>query len=79
MIRTGLSISDYDKLIDPVRKAREEKSGKQAGDPAKAAQVLLEMVEAENPQRIFCLAMTHSSWFGRSSKASAPKSRLGRT
>jgi short-subunit dehydrogenase len=27
MIRRGRSISDYDKLIDPIRKARAEKSG----------------------------------------------------
>jgi short-subunit dehydrogenase len=49
MIRTERTISDYDKLMDPVRKARQDKSGKQPGDPAKAAQVLLQIVEASNP------------------------------
>ena len=28
MIRTERTISDYDKLMDPVRKARQDKSGK---------------------------------------------------
>jgi NAD(P)-dependent dehydrogenase (short-subunit alcohol dehydrogenase family) len=49
MIRTERTISDYDKLMDPVRKARQDKSGKQPGDPAKAAQVLLQIVEASDP------------------------------
>jgi hypothetical protein len=35
--------------MDPIRKARQDKNGKQPGDPAKAAQVLLQIVEAENP------------------------------
>ena len=49
MVRAGRSIADYDAVFDPVRAAREAKSGKQAGDPAKAAQVLLRLVEAEDP------------------------------
>lgn len=49
MIRTGRSIADYDALFDPIRRAREEKSGKQAGDPRKAAAAVLELIEAENP------------------------------
>jgi hypothetical protein len=35
--------------MDPIRKARQEKSGKQPGDPVKAAQVLLKIVETEDP------------------------------
>ncbi len=49
MVRTGRSIADYDVLFDPIRQARQEKSGRQAGDPAKAAQVLLDLVAMENP------------------------------
>jgi NAD(P)-dependent dehydrogenase (short-subunit alcohol dehydrogenase family) len=49
MIRTERTISDYDKLMHPIRKARQEKSGKQPGDPDKAAQVLLKIIEAEQP------------------------------
>lgn len=49
MVRSARSIPDYDALFDPVRAAREAKSGRQAGDPAKAAQVLLQLVEMEHP------------------------------
>ncbi len=49
MIRTDRSIADYDSLFDPIRRAREEKSGKQVGDPRKAAAAVLALVEAENP------------------------------
>lgn len=49
MVRSARSIPDYDALFDPVRAAREAKSGRQAGDPAKAAQVLLQLVDMEHP------------------------------
>ena len=49
MVRSGRSIPDYDGLFDPVRRAREQKSGRQSGDPAKAAKVLLDLIGAENP------------------------------
>jgi hypothetical protein len=35
--------------MDPISGARQAKSGKQPGDPAKAALALLALVEAENP------------------------------
>jgi NAD(P)-dependent dehydrogenase (short-subunit alcohol dehydrogenase family) len=49
MVRSGRSIADYDSVFDPIRKAREEKSGHQAGDPIKAAEVLLKLLATENP------------------------------
>jgi short-subunit dehydrogenase len=49
MVRSERFISDYDAVFDPVRKRRLEYSGRQAGDPAKAARVLLELVELEEP------------------------------
>ncbi|KRA65680.1 short-chain dehydrogenase [Caulobacter sp. Root656] len=49
MDRTPRSIDDYDGVMDPIRGARQAKSGKQPGDPAKAALALLALVEAENP------------------------------
>jgi NAD(P)-dependent dehydrogenase (short-subunit alcohol dehydrogenase family) len=49
MVRASRSVADYDTLFDPIREAREAKSGKQAGDPHKAAQALLEIVAAKNP------------------------------
>jgi NAD(P)-dependent dehydrogenase (short-subunit alcohol dehydrogenase family) len=44
MQRTPRSIADYDASFDPVRKAREEKSGKQLGNPQKAAQAMLQVI-----------------------------------
>jgi len=49
MSRTPRSISDYDTIFDPVRKARVEKSGMQLGDPAKAARAMLAVIHAEHP------------------------------
>jgi NAD(P)-dependent dehydrogenase (short-subunit alcohol dehydrogenase family) len=49
MVRSPRSIADYDSLFDPVRQARAEKSGKQSGDPVRAARALLRVVEAEDP------------------------------
>ena len=49
MRRTSRSISDYDATFDPVRKAREEKSGHQLGDPLKAARAMLTLIASPNP------------------------------
>lgn len=49
MDRTPRSIGDYDAVMDPIRSARQAKSGNQPGDPAKAAQAVLRLVEADTP------------------------------
>jgi len=49
MDRTPRSISDYDAIMDPLRAARQAKSGAQPGDPAKAAGAVLQLIEAEEP------------------------------
>ncbi|MBX5151868.1 MULTISPECIES: oxidoreductase [Rhizobium] len=49
MVRSGRNIADYDALFDPIRRAREEKNGKQPGDPRKAAAAVMALVEAEKP------------------------------
>ncbi|HEY2023662.1 oxidoreductase [Paraburkholderia sp.] len=49
MSRTPRSIADYDESFDPIREAREEKNGKQLGDPRKAARAMLTAIAAENP------------------------------
>lgn len=49
MVRSSRSINDYDALFDPIRQAREEKSGKQLGDPQKAARAILRVIESDNP------------------------------
>ena len=47
MVRAGRHIADYDALFEPIREARAAKSGRQAGDPESAAQILLDVVDAE--------------------------------
>ena len=49
MVRSPRSIRDYDTLFDPVREARLQRSGKQPGDPAKAAWAMLEVIESDSP------------------------------
>ena len=49
MVRAPRSIPDYDALFDPIRAARNAKSGNQTGDPAAAARALLTVLESPNP------------------------------
>jgi short-subunit dehydrogenase len=49
MVRTPRAIADYDDLFDPIREARLQKSGKQLGDPAKAARAMLHVIDSESP------------------------------
>ncbi|MBO9726845.1 MAG: oxidoreductase [Novosphingobium sp.] len=49
MVRSSRVIADYDAQFDPIRTARKEKSGKQAGDPDKLAQAVLALVDANAP------------------------------
>jgi NAD(P)-dependent dehydrogenase (short-subunit alcohol dehydrogenase family) len=49
MTRAPRWISDYDAMFEPQRAARQARSGKQAGDPRKAAQAILRLVESEAP------------------------------
>jgi len=51
MVRAPRSISDYDTIFNPIRQAREEKSGKQLGDPSKAARAILGAIAADHPPR----------------------------
>lgn len=49
MVRSPRAIADYDALFDPIRAARKEKSGKQAGDPSRLAQAVLALIDADAP------------------------------
>jgi NAD(P)-dependent dehydrogenase (short-subunit alcohol dehydrogenase family) len=49
MQRSPRSIPDYDASFDPIRQARQEKSGKQLGDPAKAAKAILTLTSLPEP------------------------------
>ena len=49
MVRTARSIADYDSLFDPIRERRKEVSGKQLGDPDKAARAMLTVIDSDSP------------------------------
>lgn len=49
MKRSPRHIKDYDASFDPIRKAREERSGKQPGDPVKAADAMLKLIDSPTP------------------------------
>lgn len=49
MVRTERSIADYDALFDPIRAARQAKSGKQLGNPDKLAVAVLTLVDSDDP------------------------------
>lgn len=49
MVRAARGIADYDGLFDPIRAARAERSGRQPGDPTKAAQAILALADHPSP------------------------------
>lgn len=49
MVRSPRSIGDYDRLFDPIRQRRQDVSGKQLGDPDKAARALLQVIDSDAP------------------------------
>jgi NAD(P)-dependent dehydrogenase (short-subunit alcohol dehydrogenase family) len=49
MVRAERSIGDYDPIIEPIRQRRMEMSGRQVGDPNKAAQAMLKVALSANP------------------------------
>lgn len=49
MRRSERSIADYDASFDPIRTARQNKSGKQLGDPVKAARAMLTLIDSDAP------------------------------
>lgn len=49
MVRAERSVADYDMLFDPIRAARQEKNGKQLGDPVKLAAAVLALVASNAP------------------------------
>ena len=49
MTRAERSIADYDALFDPIRTARINASGNQLGNPAKAAEAVLSILDVDEP------------------------------
>jgi len=49
MVRAERSIADYDAVFAPLRERRLKVSGHQAGDPAKAARAILDLIAHDDP------------------------------
>ena len=49
MVRAPQTIADYAPVMGPVRERRLARSGKQDGDPVKAARAMIQVTEAVNP------------------------------
>jgi len=49
MVRAPRAIADYDTLFDPIRERRQAVSGRQLGDPEKAARAMLQIIESDAP------------------------------
>ncbi|XVU26756.1 oxidoreductase [Actinoplanes sp. CA-054009] len=51
MTRAERTIADYDAVFEPIRAARHQASGHQLGDPARAAEAVLHVIETPEPPR----------------------------
>ncbi|MCW2942685.1 MAG: hypothetical protein JWN00_5670 [Actinomycetia bacterium] len=49
MVRAPRSATDCDDLIDPIRKARQAHNGHQPGDPQRAGDAILQVMQSDNP------------------------------
>lgn len=49
MVRTDRSVPDYDQVMNPIRDHRLAASGRQLGDPQKAAEAVLHILDVPNP------------------------------
>jgi NAD(P)-dependent dehydrogenase (short-subunit alcohol dehydrogenase family) len=49
MTRASRTIDEYEALLAPISATRAARSGKQPGDPARAALAMIKVVKAENP------------------------------
>lgn len=51
MRRAERTIADYDEIFAPIREARLQASGNQLGDPARAADAVVQILESTDPPR----------------------------
>ena len=49
MVRSDRSIADYDVIFNPIREARQARSGQQPGDPAKAGKAIAKFLMVPEP------------------------------
>lgn len=62
-VRPEITIPDYQPVIEPIRQYLDGVNGKQLGDPRKAAQVMIQVVESsEPPLRVLLGADAYGLW-----------------
>jgi NAD(P)-dependent dehydrogenase (short-subunit alcohol dehydrogenase family) len=49
MVRSPRSVPDYDALFEPIRARRQRNSGRQLGDPERAARAIVSLIECNDP------------------------------
>lgn len=49
MVRSPRTISDYDALFEPIRARRQQNSGRQLGNPQRAARAIVSLIECDDP------------------------------
>lgn len=49
MVRSPRHIPDYDALFEPIRARRQQNSGRQLGDPERAARAIVSLIECNDP------------------------------
>ena len=65
LVRSNRSIADYDAVFDPLRQARQDRDGKQPGDPAKAALAILELLKSPSPPAHLMLGTDALEYVGK--------------
>ncbi|HEY0309414.1 MAG TPA: oxidoreductase [Acidobacteriaceae bacterium] len=65
MVRSSRSIPDYDEVFDPIRAARAARSGSQLGDPVKAGNAIVTLLESVTPPAHLLLGPDASDYVGK--------------
>ena len=87
MVRSPRSIPDYDALFEPIRARRRQNSGRQLGDPERAARAIVSLIEHDDPpphlllgsdalalvrEKLRAMEMSISGWEALSVSTDAP-------
>lgn len=71
-VRPAASIADYQPVIEPIRQYLYGNAGKQLGDPQKAADVMIQVVESKDPPlRLMLGADAYGLWAQKMASAEA--------
>ncbi len=78
MVRSDRSISDYDAIFNPIRKARRARSGHQPGDPAKAGKAIADFLMVPEPPQHLLLGPDAFEHVQKGLEALRSELRLGK-